>query len=271
MLATKVSGRSDRITWLRDGGETPIIDRKNIIQSVEKSLERLGTDHIDLLQLHWPDRYVSLFGGPAWDEANVYDSVPFEEQLDAMNELEKSGKVRFFGLSNETSWGVCKFQQLDEASPGTRPKMVSIQNSYSLLVRVPFETDLAEVCSNTNVSLLAYSPLAGGSLTGKYLGREAPAGARFSLFPGYMERFNQSQARKAVERYVQIAADHGMSPTTMALAFCKRRWQVASTIIGATTMEQLKENIDAFAVDLTDECMVSIQACYSEFRDPAVR
>jgi aryl-alcohol dehydrogenase-like predicted oxidoreductase len=203
VLASKVCGRSDKVTWVRAGSATPVVNRANIMESVEKSLQRLGTDHIDLLQIHWPDRYVPLFGAAAYDVANEYDAVSFEEQLEAMQELITQGKIRAFGLSNETSFGVMSFCQLAEKH--SLPKPVSIQNSYSLLSRTNFETDLAEVCSprHTNVGLLAYSPLAGGSLSGKYVDG-TPEGARFTLFPGYMDRFNKSLAKDAVAEYVAV-------------------------------------------------------------------
>jgi len=267
ILASKVCGRSDRLTWFRDEG-TPIVDRKNIMEGVEKNLVRLQTDYIDLLQIHWPDRYVPLFGAAAYDYSNEYDATPFEEQLEAMSELIKQGKVRSFGLSNESSFGVMSFCQ--KAEQMGLPKPVSIQNSYSLLVRTLFETDLVEVCSprNMNVGLLAYSPLAGGSLSGKYVDK-TPEGARFSLFPGYMERFNKSLAKDAVAEYVEVAKKHELTPTQLALAFVKSRQFVTSTIIGATTMDQLKENMDAFSIDLSEEALADIQTLFKKYRDPA--
>eukprot|EP00982_Pelagococcus_subviridis_P012947 31203-Pelagococcus_subviridis.AAC.4 len=272
VLATKVSGRSDRITWLpRGDNETPRVKRKHIMESVEHSLSRLQVDHIDLLQIHWPDRYVSLFGASPYDVANVNDDdVPFEEQLRAFDDLIRQGKVRHLGVSNETSWGVCEFARI--AATSGMPKLVSIQNSYSLLTRGAFETDLAEVCSpsNANVGLLAYSPLAGGALTGKYLGESPPEGARFTMFPGYMERFNKSATREATAEYARVAGEYGLSPAALALAFVRSRWFVTSTIIGATSMEQLGENIDAFNVEMTQECLDDIDAVYKKYKDPAI-
>lgn len=272
VLATKVSGRSERITWLpRENDETPRVKRKHIMESVEHSLTRLGTDYIDLLQIHWPDRYVPLFGGKSYDVSNVRpDDVPFEEQLEAFNDLIRQGKVRHMGVSNETSWGICEFARLSALSG--MPKLVSVQNSYSLLVRGGFETDLAEVCSpgNANVGLLAYSPLAGGALTGKYLnaGKNGPKGARFTMFPGYMERFNRSLTKEAVAGYVAVAKDYGMSPSELALAFVRSRWFVTSTIIGATNMDQLRENVKAFNCEISDECLQDIEEVYKHFKDP---
>eukprot|EP00238_Polyblepharides_amylifera_P007840 CAMPEP_0196575914 /NCGR_PEP_ID=MMETSP1081-20130531/5299_1 /TAXON_ID=36882 /ORGANISM="Pyramimonas amylifera, Strain CCMP720" /LENGTH=331 /DNA_ID=CAMNT_0041894371 /DNA_START=238 /DNA_END=1233 /DNA_ORIENTATION=- len=268
ILATKVCGRSDRINWVREGGALPKVDRANIMESVEQSLLRLGTDHIDLLQIHWPDRYVSLFGASSYSVEEEYDYVTFEEQLRAMDELIKQGKIRHFGLSNETSFGVTSFCNM--AQQLSLPKPVSIQNSYSLLVRTNFETDLAETCSprHNNVGLLPYSPLAGGSLTGKYI-NSTPEGARFNLFPGYMERFNKSLAKEAVSEYAKVAEKHGLTPSTLALAFVKSRWFVTSTIIGATKMDQLKENMEAFSVELSEEVLADVNAVFKKFRDPA--
>ena len=183
-----------------------------------------------------------------------------------------AGKVRYIGVSNETSYGVMKFIQAAAAIPGL-PKIVSIQNSYSLLVRGGFETDLAEVCAprQGNVGLLAYSPLAGGALSGKYItGNEsAIEKSRFTLFKGYMARYTQSLAREAVAEYVKVAQKHGVTPTQLALAWCKSRWFVTSTIIGATTMAQLKENLEAFDVELTPECLADVDAVFRRYRDPS--
>lgn len=182
-----------------------------------------------------------------------------------------AGKVRYVGVSNETSYGVMSFCHAAERAG--LPKIQTIQNSYSLLVRGSFETDLAEVCAprQCNVSLLAYSPLAGGALSGKYVeGNEAAlAKSRFTLFQGYMARYQQSLAKQAVSEYAAVAKKHGLTPTQLALGWCASRWFVASTIIGATTAEQLKENIGAFGVALSGECLQDIDAVYRRYRDPA--
>ena len=187
VIASKVAGKSERMTYLRDNGVVRVT-KADIKEGVDKILQRLNTDYIDLLQIHWPDRYVSLFGAKQYDVAEVWEAVPFEEQLEGMRDVIDAGKVRHIGVSNETSWGVCEFIRLSEQLG--LPRMISIQNSYSLITRTPFETNLSECCSkdNLNIGLLAYSPLAGGSLTGKYNEGDVE-GARLSLFPGYMKRF----------------------------------------------------------------------------------
>lgn len=270
VLASKVSGYSDRTTWVRDPPRTTRVDRQQIVESVDASLKRLGTSHIDLLQIHWPDRYVPLFGASGYEvKLERPDSVGFEEQLRGLQEVVQAGKVRYVGVSNETSYGVSEFAHL-AASAGL-PKIQTIQNAYSLLVRVPFETDLAEACRRHNVSLLAYSPLAGGSLSGKYnTGKEDTSKSRFNLFPGYMARYNASLVKEAVGEYAKVAAKHGMTPTQLALAWCHSRWFVASSIIGATSLAQLKENIDAFDLTLSEEAANEVQAIYKKFRDPTL-
>ncbi|KAL5683327.1 hypothetical protein ACJX0J_009712, partial [Zea mays] len=196
ILATKVAGYSERSTFLRDNAKVVRVDAANIKESIEKSLKRLSTDYIDLLQIHWPDRYVALFGEFSYNPTKWRPSIPFEEQLKALQELVDEGKVRYIGVSNETSYGVMEFVHAAKAQG--LPKIVSIQNSYSLLVRCRFEVDLVEVChpNNCNVGLLAYSPLAGGVLTGKYLDANADISkSRLNLFPGYMARYNDSLAK----------------------------------------------------------------------------
>ena len=271
VLATKVAGASERITWLRESGKGTRVSRADIIESVDASLRRLGTDYIDLLQIHWPDRYVPLFGADAYDPAlERDDAVPLGEQLRALDELVRAGKVRHVGVSNETPFGVCSFAEL--AAREGLPKIVSIQNSYSLLVRADYENGLNECCSprNHNVGLLAYSPLAGGILSGKYMGDEQGApGSRFTLFPGFMERYQLSRAKMAVAAYAEVARKHGLSPAQLALAWCYSRPWVASTIIGATTLPQLEENIEAYQLEFTDEMNDDVNAVYKEFRDPS--
>ncbi|EFJ49001.1 hypothetical protein VOLCADRAFT_80874 [Volvox carteri f. nagariensis] len=241
VLATKVCGFSDRATWVRNPPRTTQVSRDQIVESVDASLKRLQVDHIDLLQIHWPERYVPLFGAGPYDPKNDRpETIPFEEQLRGFEEVIKAGKVRYIGVSNETSLGVSEFCHIAKATG--LPKIQTIQNAYSLLVRVPFETDLSETCRHHRVSLLAYSPLAGGMLTAKYnrLSDEALQGARFNLFPGYMARYKASLVQEAVGKYAAVADKYGLTATELALAWCKSRWFVASTIIGATTMQQLK-------------------------------
>lgn len=228
ILATKVSGPG--ITWLPGrNGHKSRVTAKEIMLSVDYSLERLGTDYIDLLQIHWPDRYVPTFGADSYNMSLEREAVSFEEQLTAMDALVKAGKVRYFGVSNETPYGVMKFAQLAEAKGMARP--VSIQNSYSLLTRSDYESGLVEVCSprNENVGLLAYSPLAGGILTGKYFDPNHSTTSRLNLFEGYMQRYKQSLSVAAVAEYCRIAKEHGLTPAELALAWCYSRPHVAST------------------------------------------
>lgn len=269
VLASKVAGFSDK-TWLR-GKETRVTPDQ-IEQSVNDSLQRLQTDHLDLLQIHWPDRYLPLFGSGTYDpQKQREDDVSFEEQLRGLENVIKAGKVRHIGVSNETSYGVMRFIQAAEQSG--LPRIVSIQNVYSLLSRLQFDTNLAEVCAprQCNVGLMAYSPLAGGALSGKYIrgGDDLPK-SRFNIFPGYMARYNASPARTAVGEYVQIAEKYGLTPTQLALAWCHQSSSVTSTIIGATTPEQLKEDISAFDQQLAPECLEDIEGVYKKHKDPTM-
>ncbi|GLJ53894.1 hypothetical protein SUGI_1151270 [Cryptomeria japonica] len=274
ILATKVSGFSKQLTYVRENATTLRVDAANIKESVEKSLIRLGTDYIDLLQIHWPDRYVPLFGEFLYDTSKWRESIPFIEQLKAFQELIQEGKVRYIGVSNETSYGVMEF--VNAAKLEGLPKIISIQNNYSLLVRCHFEVDLAEVCipQHCNVGLLAYSPLAGGALTGKYTNPDSTAAkkGRFNLFPGYMSRYTKSLAKEAVDKYMQVARKHGFTPVELALGFVRSRPFVTSSIIGATSMEQLKENISAFtnAKSFSPEVMEEIEDVFLRYKDPAM-
>ncbi|MED6148894.1 hypothetical protein PIB30_057338 [Stylosanthes scabra] len=275
ILATKVCGYSERSSYIRDNAKVLRVDAANIKESVEKSLKRLGTDYIDLLQIHWPDRYVPLFGEYSYDPSKWRPSVPFVEQLQAFQELINEGKVRYIGVSNETSYGVMEF--VHTAKVEGLPKIVSIQNSYSLLVRLRFEIDLVEVChpNNCNIGLLSYSPLAGGSLTGKYLdlNSEAAKKGRLNLFPGYMERYNQSSSREATVQYLELAKKHGLTPVELALGFARDRPFMTSSIIGATSVDQLKEDIDAFTKTqrpLPAEVFADIEDIFKRFKDPTI-
>lgn len=275
ILATKVCGYSERSTYLRDNAKVLRVDASNIRESVEKSLKRLNTDYIDLLQIHWPDRYVPLFGGGFYDSSKWRSSVPFAEQLRAFKELIDEGKVRYIGVSNETSYGVMEF--VHAAKVEGLPKIVSIQNSYSLLVRGFFEVDLVEVChpNNCNIGLLSYSPLGGGSLSGKYLDSDSEAArqGRFNLFLGYMERYNKSLAKEATIQYLELAKKHGLTLVQLALGFARDRPFMTSSIIGATSVEQLKEDIDAFLMTdrpLPTEVMAGIEATFKRYKDPTM-
>lgn len=275
ILATKVCGRSERIDWLprREKGTKAAITREQILDSVDASLERLGTDYIDLLQLHWPDRYAGGLFGSGDFLPSEYEAAPvpeeFEVQLAALQEVVESGKVRYVGVSNETPYGVCAMAFLAKNYPKLYPKIVSIQNSYSLVVRKDFEAGLSEACYHHNVGLLAYSPLASGTLCGKYQDDDnIPEGARLTLFPGFMDRYRNSLNSEAVGAYCDLARANGLSPSELALSWCYHRELVASTIIGATTMEQLEENLKAYDVRLKDEVHEKIKDIYKKYTDP---
>lgn len=278
VLATKVSGRSDRIDWLprRKDKTTPSLTSDQIVDSVEASLKRLGTDHIDLLQLHWPDRYTGqLFGQPDFSPS-TYESSPtpveFADTLEGLQKVVASGKVRHVGLSNETPYGVCQFVSLAQQFPDLYPKICSIQNSYSLVVRKDYESGCAEACYQNNVGLLPYSPLAGGSLTGKYRSAhnadDVPDTFRLKLFPGFMERYLGSQNEAAVNAYCDLAAKYDLTPTQLALSWCYHNELVASTIIGATSLKQLDENIQTYDIRLKDDVLQEIDAIYKQYTDP---
>jgi len=275
ILATKVAGPG--IPWLpRKEPNTPsALTREQIIDSVDASLERLGVDYIDLLQIHWPDRYIGgLFGQadflPSKYEESELEPVPFKEQLAALQELVQQGKVRYIGLSNETPYGLCRYVELAKAFPDLYPKIVSIQNSYSLVVRKDYEAGLAEACYHYNVGLLPYSPLAGGALSGKYRDSEVQTSdkARFTKFPGFMDRYLNSLNEEAVNAYCDLAENNKMTPSTLALAWCYHRELVASTIIGATSMEQLEENCVAYDTKLSDEMLEEVEGIYKKYTDP---
>eukprot|EP01026_Neomeris_dumetosa_P046553 TRINITY_DN3964_c0_g1_i14.p1 TRINITY_DN3964_c0_g1~~TRINITY_DN3964_c0_g1_i14.p1 ORF type:complete len:404 (+),score=41.23 TRINITY_DN3964_c0_g1_i14:39-1214(+) len=266
IIATKVSGYSNKSYMGR--GDFTRVSPEQIKAGVDKSLERLKTDYIDLLQIHWPDRYVPIFGARCYDITQEREFVPFEEQLQGMQDVIKAGKVRYIGVSNETSYGVSQFSNI--ADKLGLPKIQTIQNAYSLLVRVEYETNLAETCRFNNVSLLAYSPLAGGVLSGKYLNGTATENSRYNKFKGYQARYYESYTRDATIEYQKIAKKYGISLAQMSLAFCQSRWFVTSSIIGATTMEQLKENVEAFNVELPEECFNEIAEVYQQYRDPTI-
>lgn len=240
------------LTWIRGGKNR--LDRVNIEQAIEGSLRRLQTDYIDLYQIHWPDRYVPLFGAPDYHPQHERETVPLLEQLEALADLVKAGKIRYVGVSNETPWGVCEFSHL--AQQFGLPKIVSIQNAFNLTNRV-FEINLAEACRFHQVGLIAYSTLAFGHLTGKYLSN-IPEKSRLDLFPNFDKRYQKPYLPDAVKAYVEIAHKWGLAPAQLALAFVRSRWFVTSTIIGVSNLEQFKENLSSIAIELDAEILAEI-------------
>jgi aryl-alcohol dehydrogenase-like predicted oxidoreductase len=266
IVATKVSGRSDN-SYLRPDGGKPRLDRKNIHYAIEQSLKRLQTDYVDLYQLHWPDRRVPLFGtdGAVFRQYRQEAEVPIEETLEALGELVASGKARHVGLSNETAWGVSRFLRASEIGHG--PRVVSIQNAYNLINRT-FEIGLAEFAMREQVGLLAYSPLAQGYLTGKYQNGARPAGARTTLF-GRAQRYEKPGVSQAIDAYLGLAEEIGLNPAQLALAFVTSRPFVASNIIGATTMKQLRTDLDSLNVNITQEVERRIDEIHQLHSNPA--
>ncbi|WP_435628514.1 NADP(H)-dependent aldo-keto reductase [Candidatus Ferrigenium straubiae] len=262
VVASKIAGPARGFSWIRGG---PRIDRAQINAAIDGSLRRLQTDYVDLYQIHWPDRYVPMFGATSYDAAQERDSVPIAEQLQALDDLVKAGKVRHIGLSNETPWGVMEFLRC--AGQLGLPKIISIQNAYHLMNRT-FESGLTEVCRHTNVGLLAYSPLAFGWLTGKYLADPQEKG-RVTLFPGFGQRYHKPNVPAATKEYVRIANEAGLSPAQMALAYARTRWFATSVILGATSVRQLQENLDSAEVALTAEVLEKIEAVHKVFPNPA--
>lgn len=266
VLASKIAGPTSKNrldNYIRNGND---FSRAQIFAACEASLQRLQTDYIDLYQLHWPERQVNSFGKlglSSLPENDVF--TPFEEILDALGELIKQGKIRAFGLSNETPWGTMRFLNGHERD-GMKSRVASVQNPYNLLNR-SYEVGMSEIALREHVPLLAYSPLAFGMLTGKYRHGQKPAGSRLALFERF-QRYNKPAGFAAVERYAQVAEEAGLTLTEMALAFVTTRDFVASNIIGATTMVQLRENIASADLVLSDDVLAAIDAVHAEISNP---
>ena len=257
VLATKIVGPNPtRFHYIR-GGKTRF-NKEHIAAAVETSLQRLRTDYIDLYQLHWPDRSTNDFGSLAYHHNPEAEETPIEETLEALDAVVKAGKVRQVGLSNENPWGVMRF--LAAADVGRGPRMVSIQNPYSLLNR-SFEARLAEVALREDCGLMAYAPLAAGTLSGKYLNGQWPEGARRTLWPDNT-RYQGAQADAATAAYVELARDHGLDPAHLAHAFVLSRPFLTASIIGATGMEQLKVDLAAKDIRLSKEVLDGIEAIH---------
>lgn len=263
ILATKVAGPSRNLSWIRGG---PLaLDRVNIRTAIEASLRRLRTDYIDLYQIHWPERNQPMFGAWQYRPEAERECTPIHVQLEALAELVTEGKIGQIGVSNEHPWGVTQF--LQAANQLGLPKIVSTQNAYNLLNRV-FEYGLHELCQRENMGLLAYSPLAFGHLTGKYLSGEDTTG-RISLFPQFGQRYEKPGVRPAVEAYCALAIKYGMTPTQLALTFARTRPFVTSTIIGASTFEQLEQECTALEKALPPEAVSEIDRIHMCHGNPA--
>ncbi|HAK35752.1 MAG TPA: NADP(H)-dependent aldo-keto reductase [Pantoea sp.] len=263
ILASKVAGPSR-------GADASIrpnqaLDRKNIREALDASLKRLNTDYLDLYQLHWPQRQTNYFGKLGYQYSETTIPVTLLETLEALTEQVRAGKIRYIGVSNETAWGVMRYLQLAEKHE--LPRIVTIQNPYSLLNR-SFEVGLAEISQHEGVELLAYSSLAFGTLSGKYLNGAKPAGARNTLFSRFT-RYSGEQSQLAIAEYVALAQKHRLDPSQMALAYVRQQPFVASTLLGATTMEQLKINIDSFNLTLDAEVLEGIEAIHRRYTYPA--
>jgi len=257
ILATKVSGRSP-LNWLRDDEKPTEQSRDQIFEAVDKSLLRLGIDYIDLYQLHWPDRPMNLFGGSINYEHMDEPSIDISIILDSLNELVKSGKIRYIGLSNETPWGTMKFLYHSDIS--STPRVQSIQNAYNLLNRT-FEIGGSEIAHREDVGLLAYSPIAQGYLSGKYQNGALPKGSRKELF-NRLQRYEGPYAEEAIEAYLNIAKKYEIDPSQLANQFVTTRPFVTSNIIGATNMEQLKLAVTSIDIKLTKEIEEDIEKAY---------
>ena len=262
ILATKIVGPGP--SWIRNGGGN--YNEKNISSAIDGSLKRLKTDYIDLYQLHWPERKTNYFGRRDYDH-DIKDEKwnSFESVLKSLKKFVDQGKIRYIGVSNETPWGFSKF--LEIADKLKLPKIVSVQNPYNLLNR-SYDIGMSEISCREKVGLLAYSPLAIGYLTGKYMNNKKPKNSRIDLFSDFWTRYKETNAKKAVVDYYNLAKESGLSLAQLALAFVNSRPFTTSNIIGATTMEQLKENIESVEVDLDEKIIEKINLIHANNPNP---
>ena len=258
IIASKVVGRSG-MKWFR--GKETRLSKEQITEALNGSLKRLKTDYVDLYQLHWPDRKANFFGKLGYNHEEESDTISIRNQLESLESLVKSGKVRYIGLSNETPWGLMSFLSLAEKY--NLPRIVSVQNPYSLLNR-SYEVGLAEVSMREKCGLLAYSPLAFGMLTGKYDDGKSPDEARLTLFGDMFTRYTKPKGRKVSKAFNELAENSGLSPTQMALSFVNSKKFVTSNIIGATNIEQLEENINSIDVELSEAVIEKINKIHNE-------
>ena len=258
IIASKVVGRSG-MKWFRN--KETRLNEQQINEAIDGSLKRLKTDYIDLYQLHWPDRQSNFFGKLGYKFEEESDFIDLKVQLEVLSDNVKKGKIRYIGLSNETPWGLMKFLSLAEKFG--LPRIVSVQNPYSLLNR-SYEVGMAEISIREKCGLLAYSPLAFGMLTGKYDNGAKPDGARLTLYSNMYTRYTKPKGLKYSEKFNSLAREHGLTPVQMALGFVNSRDFLTSNIIGATDLEQLKDNIDSFKINLTDEVISEIEKIHDE-------
>ena len=263
IIATKISAKAEWLPYIRDGQIK--LDKKNIVRALDDSLKRLKTDYIDLYQMHWPERDTNFFGRLGYHHAPDKDGIPITETLEVLGELVQQGKIRSIGISNETPWGLSEYLRI--ANDKGLPRIVSIQNPYNLLNRT-FEIGLSEFAHREQVGLLAYSPLAFGSLSGKYLDNKKPEGARLTLFERFT-RYLNPQALEATKSYVKLAEQNGLDPSQMALSYVSSRPFLTSNIIGATSMEQLKINIESTNVALTKDIIKEIESIHEKIPNPS--
>ena len=261
ILATKISGPGP--SWIRGGGNQ--YDEKNLNEAVNNSLKRLKTDYIDLYQLHWPERKTNFFGRLGYEHKDSNDWNKFEDILNALDKIIKTGKIRYIGLSNETAWGLSKFLEISKLKK--LPRMMSVQNPYSLLNR-SYEVGLAEISVREKSGLLAYSPLAFGYLTGKYRNGELPKNSRMQLFGDKFSRYKTENGLVAIEKYFKIADRYNLDLSQLSLKFCELQPFITSVIIGATTMEQLKTDIESVNINLNSEIIDEINEVQKIYPNP---
>ena len=261
ILATKISGPG--LSWIRGGGNQ--YDKKNLTEAVNHSLKRLQTDYIDLYQLHWPERKTNYFGKLGYEHTNDNKWNNFEDILNSLNEIIMSGKVKYIGLSNETAWGLTKFLEISKTK--NLPRAMSVQNPYNLLNRT-YEIGLAEASIREKSGLLAYSPLASGIMSGKYRNGAMPNGSRMKLFGDRFPRYKTKNAINAVEEYYKISKKYNLDLAQMSLKFCELQPFMTSVIIGATTMEQLKTDIESVNVNLSDDIIKEINEVQKLYTNP---
>ncbi len=261
VLATKIAGPG--LSWIRGGKNQ--YNKKNLNEAVNGSLDRLKTDYIDLYQLHWPERKSNFFGRLGYQHKDEDDWNKFENILSDLSEIVKGGKIRYIGVSNETAWGLSKFLEISKKN--NLPRVVSVQNPYNLLNR-SYEIGLAEMSIREKSGLLAYSPLAFGFLTGKYRNGNLPNNSRMKLFGDYFHRYKTPNASSAIEKYYEISKKNGLDFSQMSLKFCELQPFVTSVIIGATTMDQLKIDIESINVDLNKEILNEINEIQNIYPNP---